>query len=78
MSPEFQRLSLQHQQTLTDLDLKYQAYERQLNNDINTNMQEKLYTQIQVQKETYNNKILLLSQQHERDKADLKAAENLK
>ena len=78
MSPEFQRLTQQHQQALTDLDLKYQAYERQICNDINTNMQEKLYTQIQVQKEMYNNKILLLSQQHEHDKADLKAAENLK
>ena len=78
MSPEFQRLTQQHTQALTDLNFKYQAYERQINNDINTCMQEKLYTQIQVQKETYNNKILLLSQQHERDKADLKAAENLK
>ena len=78
MSPEFQRLTQQHTQALTDLDNKYRIYERQINNDINTCMQEKLYTQIQVQKETYNNKILLLSQQHERDKADLKAAENLK
>ena len=78
MSPEFQRLNHQHQQALTDLDNKYQTYERQINNDINTNMQDKLYTQIQISKEVYNNKILLLSQQHERDNADLKATENLK
>ena len=78
MSPEFQRLNQQHQQALTDLNLKYQTYERQIYNDINTNMQDKLYTQIQTSKEVYNNKILLLSQQHECDKADLKTAENLK